>query len=101
MAESVYCRIDQLRHAQAKATISLCQQFIKEYPDILTQARPQTGKSSFYPRRSPQDSELDPQRSLIEQFNLLRVVDNERYPAFFELAGHQYVIRVMKALRDV
>ena len=91
--------IDQLRHAQAKVTISLCQQFIKEYPDVLTQARPQTGKSSFYPRRSPQDSELDPQRSLIEQFNLLRVVDNERYPAFFTWLGELYVIKIYHQLR--
>ena len=29
-----------------------------------------------------------------QQFNLLRVVDNERYPAFFELDGRRYTIQI-------
>ncbi|MCG3770535.1 MAG: hypothetical protein JW384_01685 [Nitrosomonadaceae bacterium] len=37
---------------------------------------------SVYPRLKPLGSHLDPQRSLVEQFNLLRVVDKERSPAF-------------------
>lgn len=80
--------------AQAQATLNLCQHFVREYPDILKQARPQVGKSSFYPRRCPQDSELNPHLSFGEQFNLLRVVDNERYPAFFHWAGKCYVIKI-------
>ena len=30
------------------------------------------------------DSRLKPEYSFVEQFNLLRVVDNERYPGYFE-----------------
>jgi hypothetical protein len=36
--------------------------------------------------------------TLREQFNLLRVVDNERYPAYFELNGIKYVIKINKVL---
>lgn len=31
-----------------------------------------------------------------EQFNLLRVKDNERYPAWFELQGQRYVVKIGK-----
>ena len=31
---------------------------------------------------------------------LVRTVDNERYPAFFELRGHRYVVRIEKASKD-
>ncbi|MBA4450532.1 methionyl-tRNA formyltransferase, partial [Cylindrospermopsis raciborskii CS-506_D] len=86
--------IDELRHAQAQSTLELCKEFVREYPDILKRTRPQLGKSSFYPRRRPQDSKLDPHISIGDQFNLLRVVDNERYPAFFEWAGRLYVVKI-------
>jgi methionyl-tRNA formyltransferase len=47
-------------------------------------------------RRVPEDSRIDPNRSIAEQFNLLRVADPERYPAFFDLAGRCYEIIVRK-----
>ncbi|HVX76409.1 MAG TPA: formyltransferase family protein [Bradyrhizobium sp.] len=52
---------------------------------------------SYYPRRKPEDSRLDPYRSIAEQFDLLRVADPERFPAFFDLRGHRYLVRVEKA----
>ena len=82
----------QWRQKQAEKTIQLCIKFIENYDKL--EARPQSGDESFYPRRSPEDSELDPDRSLREQFNLLRVVDNERYPAFFTIDGHRYRLRI-------
>ena len=48
-------------------------------------------------RRTPEDSRLDPAKSIAEQFDLLRVVDNERYPAFFDYRGKRYLLRIEKA----
>ena len=64
------------------------------------QGVPQSGEPTRYPRRRPDDSRLDPEKSIAAQFNLLRVVDNERYPAFFEHAGHRYILRVTKAAEE-
>jgi methionyl-tRNA formyltransferase len=89
--------IDELRRKQASATVSLCQWFIANYPQSAAQGTEQRGKESFYPRRKPVDSKLDLNKSLAEQFHLLRVVDNERYPAFFEISNHKYIINVMKS----
>ena len=56
--------------------------------------------ASYYRRRTPEDSRLDPMRSIAEQFDLLRVCDNTRYPAFFEYRGHRYELRLTKVGRS-
>jgi methionyl-tRNA formyltransferase len=53
--------------------------------------------ATVYRRRTPEDSRIDPSRSIVEQFDLLRVADPARYPAFFDHLGHRYVIRLTKA----
>lgn len=35
-------------------------------------------------------------KTIREQFNFLRVVDNERYPVYFELNGMQFVLKIEK-----
>lgn len=88
--------VNDLRKSQAQKSIDMCLDFVHEYPDIIAQGRPQQGKSTFYRKRIPQDSLLDPDKSIRDQFNLLRVVDNECYPAFFEIKNEIYILRVEK-----
>lgn len=88
--------IEELREGQAAGTRELCQLFLDEYPEIINSARTQVGRESFYSRRTPRDSELDPNKSISEQFNLLRVVDNNRYPAFFNLNGQRFRLQISK-----
>lgn len=61
-----------------------------------TQPRPQTGEASFFRKRTPADSQLDPSQTFAESFNLLRVADPERYPAYFEYRGCKYRVRIDK-----
>ena len=57
----------------------------------------QVGDSGSYMRkRTPADSEIDPKKSIADQFNLLRVIDSERYPAFFYHRGYKYQIKIEK-----
>lgn len=59
--------------------------------------RPQPSEGATYERkRTPEDSRLDPEKTIAEQFDLLRVVDNERYPAFFEYRGQRYELKITK-----
>ena len=89
--------IDELRTTQAQATFALCRDFVTHYPVVAAHGKPQRGAPSYYPRRRSVDSRLDPSKTMQEQFNLLRVVDNERYPAFFELGGRRYRLAVFDA----
>lgn len=58
--------------------------------------REQAGEPSCYRRRTPQDSRIDPELPLADQFDLLRVADPQRYPAFFDYRGQRYRIRIDK-----
>lgn len=83
---------DQLRDAQGRMTISLVLRFLASPGP--PQGEPQAGTPTYYRRRTPQDSALDVDRPIADQFDLLRVVDNERYPAFFEARGRTYVVKI-------
>lgn len=85
---------DEWRTAQGKKTIEICLRFVSNYPNL--KPRRQCGDATFYPRRRPEDSQLDTNMTLKQLFPLLRVVDNKRYPAFFEIDGHQYAIKIQK-----
>lgn len=100
LADAMYFRgdelVDELRAVQGSATISICTRFVQGYPAILAQAVRQTGEESFYPRRRPQDSRLAIDKNIRENFNLLRVCDNERYPAYFEYRGARYTLKIYR-----
>nr|WP_294867097.1 formyltransferase family protein [uncultured Pseudogulbenkiania sp.] len=55
-----------------------------------------TGDGVYYRLRNPGDSQLDPNKSIAEQFNLIRVCDPSRFPAFFELHGCKYKLILEK-----
>jgi methionyl-tRNA formyltransferase len=88
--------IEDLRKTQADTTIELCVEFVRDYAQVVANATEQTGKPTYYDRRSPKNSRLDPNKSIADQFNLLRTVDNEVYPAFFELNGTKYTLKITK-----
>lgn len=84
--------IDDIRKLQAKSTFKLILNFINNYPYI--DKYDQNGEESYYPKRTEKDSELNVSKTIKEQFNLLRVCDNERYPAFFYLNNKKYIIKI-------
>jgi methionyl-tRNA formyltransferase len=83
---------DELRHAQGRITVKLCQEYLAASAPPM--GRPQMGQPTWCTRRGPEDSRLDPHKTLADQFELLRVVDNDRYPAFFDFRGRRYRIRI-------
>jgi methionyl-tRNA formyltransferase len=86
--------IDDIRRKQAKYTFRLCLKFLEKYPKILKEGCKQSGEITFYKSRDPNDSQLDVDKTIQQQFNLLRVVDNVRYPAYFEISGQRYSLKI-------
>ena len=86
--------VDEWRALQERATLQLCLEWFDRYKEVTALARSQHGERSHYGRRRSVDSQLDPELSLAEQFNLLRIVDNQSYPAFFYRYGKRFVIKV-------
>jgi len=84
---------EELREKQAKQTIKMCKEFINNY-DKYKIPTPQSGIETFYPKRTSKDSKLDITKSIKDQFNLLRIVNNNEYPAFFEIDGRIYKLKI-------
>jgi len=62
----------------------------------LTPAPQDDRTPTYLRRRTPEDSRLDPDQSIAAQFELLRVADPARFPAFFDFRGHRYFVRISK-----
>jgi methionyl-tRNA formyltransferase len=86
--------LSEMQMLLGKKIVQMCSAFVGQWPAILERGAPQIGESTFYRRRSAEDSKLDPHKSIAEQFNLLRVVDNEQYPAFIDWMGRRYILRI-------
>lgn len=81
------------------AELALMSEAVERFGNI--EPEPQLGDPGPYlRRRTPEDSRVDPSKTLAEQFELLRVADAERYPTFMDFRGHRYVIRLEKVKRD-
>ena len=89
--------LPEIHNKLGEITCTLCQKFVSQYPQIIKLGRLQTGKSTYYPRRTSTDSELNPKLSIVKLFNLLRVVDNEKYPAYFIHKGVKYTLKIYQA----
>jgi methionyl-tRNA formyltransferase len=89
---------DEIRRKQAKKTLEMCIKFLKQYRYLKPVV--QIGEETFYPKRTPLDSQLDVDKTIREQFNLLRIVDNENYPAFFIIDGHKYILKIYEGEKE-
>jgi len=85
---------DEIKHLQGKKTIEMVLRYVDEYP--IVGIPQQSENATFYPKRKELDNELDIKKSIEEQFNLFRIVDNERYPIHFFINGTKYKLKIYK-----
>ncbi len=90
--------LDEIRKKLVEKTFELVCRFLEAYPNVNGKA--QEGKSTYYRKRTPADSVIDINKKLNEQFNLLRIVDNEKYPAYFEHMEKKYILKIYKKEND-
>ena len=84
---------EELRDKQAKMIMQMCIKFVNNYEQYKIPVK-QNGNGSFYKKRDKKDSALDIDKTIRDQFNLLRVVNNSHYPAYFELDGKRYILKI-------
>lgn len=76
----------------ADATIELMTWAVAHRDSVAP--REQQGEPSYYRRRTPSDSEISPSTTFEQAFDLLRIADENRYPAFIRIRGKRYRIRL-------
>ncbi len=88
--------IDEINTKLFPIKLKLLEYAIKHHNTI----KPKTQRkenATYYKRRTPKDSKLDVNQTLSQQFDLLRVADNIRYPCFFDYRGHRYKLILRKS----
>lgn len=87
---------DEINHLLFNAELDLiswaCQNIYTESPI----PQKDDDNSEYYRLRNPNDSELNSTLSIAEQFNLLRVSDPDRFPAFFYHQGQKFIIKISR-----
>jgi len=84
--------LPEIRIKQGLKTIELVLKFLNQWPDITPLM--QSGEDSYYRKRTEKDDRLDIKKSIAEQFNHLRIIDNQKYPAWFEIRGKKFKILI-------
>ena len=84
----------EIRNIQGIQFLNIIKKFLIKYPKI--KSKKQIGKGNFNKKRYPKDSQLDINKTIKQQFNHLRINDNELYPSFFYYKGQKYIIKVFK-----
>lgn len=87
---------DEINKLLFDAELELIDLAVRDFDSIIPSAQNSELEASYYPRRTPEDSRIDPKKSLESQFDKLRVCDPNRFPAFFEAHGKKYKITLEK-----
>jgi len=85
--------LDRIHDKLFQAECELMTEAVNLFPNLIGQEQDQSG-ISYHRKRTPQDNELDIDKSLRAQFQLLRVCDNARFPAFFRHLGKTYRLTI-------
>jgi methionyl-tRNA formyltransferase len=89
---------DEINEILFAAELKLMDHVILNFKKIIPKSQ-SIDSPTWYPRRTCEDSRIDPSKSIASQFDLLRVADPNRYPAFFELRGQHYEIAIRKKVK--
>jgi methionyl-tRNA formyltransferase len=87
--------LDEILSRLIDVEVELIKDCINRFEKIQPREQTEIGVS-YYKKRNPEDSRLDVDKTIREQFNLLRVVDNQRFPAFFEIDGSKYLVKIFR-----
>ena len=86
---------DEINEKLFKSELELMDFAINNIDNVMPVPQ-EEGNATYYPKRSPSDSRLDPDKTIAEQFDLLRVSDPIRFPAFMDFRGCRYIFKLEK-----
>lgn len=87
---------DEINNALFEAELLLMDFAVNNMQSIVPHKQSAEVEPTYYPKRSPKDSQLDPEQSIKGLFDVMRVCDPERFPAYFELYGKKYAVKLEK-----
>lgn len=86
----------EINHLLFTAEVQLMDFALASYGHIQPQEQPADVEPTCYQLRTPENSRIDPNKSIAEQFDRIRVCDPNRFPAFFEYRGRRFALKLEK-----
>ena len=86
---------DEINQLLFDAEIELMDYAVANFETVTPIPQAKT-ESSHWPKRVPNDSEIEIKKSIEQQFDLIRVCDVDRYPAFFYINGQKFKLKLEK-----
>ncbi len=90
---------EEINQLLFRAELELMDFAVSNFDKVVPRQQDQR-EPTYYRKRIPEDSKLDPYRSIAEQFDLIRVADAQRFPAFFDYRGHRYTLSLTKVRQN-
>lgn len=87
---------DEVNDLLFEAECQLMDRAVEDFESVIPRPQDSMLEPSYYQKRTPADSEIDPTKSISEQFDLIRICDPYRFPAYFKLRGTTYTMRIEK-----
>jgi len=91
---------DEINDLLFSAEIQLIDFAIQNFGNLKKYPQNSNIEATYYSKRSPKDSAIDPNKPICEQFDLIRVCDPNRFPAHFYYRGETYKI-ILEKLSNV
>jgi methionyl-tRNA formyltransferase len=88
---------DEINHLLFTAEVEMIEYAVQNIALVAPQPQVDTEQATYFPKRNPQDSQIDPKKSISDQFDLIRVCDPNRFPAYFEHLGKRYILKLEKS----
>lgn len=85
-----------VNHLLFQAEIKLMNEVLVKHQQIKPYQQNPYIEPTYHRKRTLEDSKVEPSLSIAEQFNLIRMCDPDRYPAWFEMHGHKYKLILEK-----
>ncbi len=87
---------NEINHLLFTAEVELMDFAVRSFGAIAPYNQPSHVEATYLRQRTAEDSRIDAHKSIADQFDLIRVCDPSRYPAFFDHRGQRYALRLEK-----
>mgnify|MGYP005587072067 CR=1 FL=1 len=87
---------DEINTYLFNAELRLMNFALDKFDVIEPEAQNHQLQPTYLEKRTPEDSAINAHRSIAEQFDLIRVCDPKRFPAYFKIHGHTYKVYLEK-----
>ena len=86
---------DEINHLLFMTELELMDFALTSYGNIESQPQSTVG-ITYFRSRTQEDSRIDVDKTIAAQFDLIRICDPIRFPAFFEYRGQRYALKLEK-----